>query len=49
MAAPRAASEDGSIAVGRVDVDKIRVFCGKRRCRFCEMRGVCDVPPESMT
>ena len=40
MAAPRAASEEGSIAVGSVEGDRIRVVGGKSRCRFCEMRGV---------
>ena len=49
MAAPRADNEDGSIAVGRVEGDRILVVGGKSRCRFCEMRGVCDVPPDSMT
>jgi hypothetical protein len=34
MAAPRAASEDGSSAVGKVEVERIRVEGGKRRCRF---------------
>ena len=49
MAAPRACREEGSMAVGRVEGERIRVEGGKSRSRFCEMRGVCDVPPERMT
>ena len=37
------------MAVGSVDGERIRVLGGKRRWRFVEMRGVCDVPPERMT
>ena len=40
MAAPRAASDDGSIAVGKVEGERILVVGGKSRCRFCETRGV---------
>ena len=49
MAAPRAKRVAGSMAVGKVDGERIRVWEGKRRCRFCEIRGVCDVPPERIT
>ena len=49
IAAPRAERDEGSMAVGRVEGDRIRVFCRKRRWRLVEMRGVCDVPPERMT
>ena len=49
IAAPRAERDEGSMAVGRVEGDRIRVFCGKRRWRLVEMRGVCDVPPDRMT
>ena len=49
MAAPRAAREDGSIAVGSVEGDIMRVDCGKKDCRRVEILGVCDVPPERIT
>ena len=49
MAAPRADRDDGSIAVGRVEGERMRVVGGKSRCRFCEILGVWDVPPERMT
>ena len=49
MAAPRAGRDDGSIAVVRVEGDRMRVVGGNKRWRLCEIRGVCDVPPERMT
>ena len=49
MAAPRAAREEGSIAVGRVDGESMRVVGGKMVWSCVEMRGVWDVPPDRMT
>lgn len=49
MAAPRAERDEGSMAVGRVEGERMRVVGGNRRVRFWEMRGVWDVPPERMT
>ena len=40
MAAPRAAREEGSIAVGRVEGERIRVVRGKRDWSRLEIRGV---------
>ena len=49
MAAPRAGREEGSMAVGRVEGESMRVEGGKRDCRLVDIRGVWDVPPERMT
>ena len=49
MAAPRAWSSEGFIAVGDVEGARILVPGGKRDVRLLAMRGVWDVPPESIT
>ena len=49
MAAPRALREEGSMAVGRVDGERMRVEVGKRDWNVVVRRGVCDVPPDRMT
>ncbi len=49
MAAPRAERVAGSIAVGKVEGERMRVCDEKSRWRFCEMRGLWDVPPERIT
>ena len=49
IAAPLALREDGSMAVGRVDGEIMRVVEGKIDCTRVDSRGVCDVPPDKMT
>lgn len=49
IAAPRVASSEGFIAVGKVEGERIRVVGGKRVVRREAMRGVWDVPPDRMT
>ena len=49
IAAPRAESSEGLIAVGEVDGARIVVDCGNRSERFEAIFGVCEVPPERMT
>jgi len=49
MAAPRAASSEGLMAVGEVEGAIIVVDSGKRERRFEAILGVCDVPPDKMT
>ena len=49
MEAPRAASSEGLMAVGDVLGARTVVVGGNRFARDEARRGVCDVPPESIT
>ena len=49
IAAPRAASSEGLMAVGYVDGERIAVDSGKTRWRSVAIFGVWEVPPDRIT